>query len=1329
MVYWLRLFVSQILLTLLVATLAAGAYVGVGSLAMSYLDEYRNDIEKKLSQLLQQPVTIGYLEGTWKSFSPTVSVHQVSLNSYKGKGPTGISVRLIDIELNVSASIFYRTPVFKHFTIEGVRANAYQIKEKRWGFKNGWFFDLNHFDDFDNSNDTRPELIRWLEKQEHISMRDWRIETYYLDGQQQSLVIKKLQLDQPSADKRRIDSYFLKGTNTLTKGRIWGQLEGELWPWTKQNADLYVRIQPQSWQRLIPSFMNGQAEITELHAGTDAWLSVRDGDLSSVYANISLHNAAFSFKGRNATTGTGVISIAGKRTGRDWHLNVRPSFDAPLPFKNIRISSMLFNQQRVWQLSVGHVDVTDIKNTLVHLDILPPVATRYLAHLNPTGSANNVRFTFAPSANDARSSQWLIQAQAQEVTTQPYKGIPGFTDLSADVVLNAQGGVVSFADENAEFFLDEVYEKEWKLSDGHGRFYWRIYPTHTQLQLSQTQLTINQQDGDITRQQPLAIEFSMRIPHEDEQGQHQVEPNLNVLLGFKNADASIHKALVPELAGESLKEWLNRGIIAGHVPDAQFVLNGRMMANEPKNSRTIALALEARSGELSYLPEWPSLKNLDATLNLDLPHIEAVIRSGSSLGGALTEPAKVTLVKHSREQSDLVIDANIKGDTSEGIRYLIDTPLAKEVENALDDWRVLGGHSTKLHLNIPLDENGEGTKRSTYVALASRIENTAVDLTELDIQITHLNGDITFDTKNGLVINDMTGQTFGGDVVLSANTIGKDKDATLKLDFNGKAEWKALKKRLPLSLFKPITGASDYSATLLLRSSRAGGSRIDLTSTLMGTQVDYPDMLGKDANIARPISVSMRLGNEARLRFDYHNILKGVLAFDDGEISRGQIYFGEQEPFLTAEEGIVIRGLIDHDINAEAWQEAWQRISAPDIRALDTANIANAQSKQTSNIIRGIDLNIRNVYGYGQTSGLMKVNATHQWGRWDVNLDSQIVRGNIRLIGQEKIALNLDYLNLVSREDDIPVEPDSPSRVKSDPMADVSPSNFGNISLVLNELYLDTHNLGRWHLETEDSPDGVNISVLDGNIKGVSLSGNIIWSKQNNEHQTTLRNVRVRGANIGKIQRELRIESVIESERLRMAAALDWVGSPMAFNTSTLNGALTLRLDDGHLVTNQQQSGALKLFGAFNTGAIGRRLALDFSDLYQPGVSFDTLQAKASIKDGVLTLQEPMLIDGTGSKFLIAGQTDLSQQVLDMNLVATFPITSSLPLVAIAAGLAPPVAGAIFVTDRLIGDKLARFTSARYDVSGTWDKPKLDIKNVFDNSLKKDDAKYWWWPF
>lgn len=1328
MVYWLRLFVSQILLTLLVATLAAAVYVGIGSLAMSYLDDYRSDIESTLSRLLKQPVTIGYLEGKWKGFSPSIRVQQVSLNSHKGKGPTGISVRLIDIELNVSASIFYRTPVFKHFKIEGVRANAYQIKEKRWGFKNGWFFDLNHFDGLDGS-DTRPELIQWLEKQEHISMNDWRIETHYLDGKQQSLVVDNLQLDQPSADQRRIDGYFLKGTNTLTKARIWGQLEGELWPWTKQNADLYVRIQPQSWQRLIPSFMEGQAEITELHAGTDAWLSVRDGDLSSVYANISLHNAAFSFKGRHAQTGAGVISIAGKRTGRDWHLNVRPRFDTPLPFKQIRISSMLFDQQRVLQLSLGHVDVTDVKNTLVHLDILPPVAARYLTHLDPTGAANNVRFTFAPSTNDARPSQWLIQAQAQEVSTQPYKGIPGFTHVSADVALNAQGGVVSFVRENAGFFLDGVYEKPWQLSDGRGHFYWHIYPTHTQLQLSQTQLTINQQDGSITRQHPLAIEFSMRIPHNDEQGQRQVEPNLNVLLGFKNADAAIHKALVPELAGESLKRWLNQGIIGGQVPDAQFVLNGRMMANEPKNSRTIALALEAREGELNYLPQWPNLKKLDATLNLDLPRIDAVIRSGSSLGGALTQPAKVALLSRGRQQSDLVIDANIKGDAAEGIRYLIDTPLAKEIKHALDDWRAAGTHTTKLHLNIPLDGKNAGEKRSTKAALVSHLDDAAVDLTGLDIQLTDLNGDIKFDTENGIVINDMAGQTFGGDVVLSANTLGKGQDATLRLDFNGQATWKALKQRLPLSIFKPITGSSDYNATLLLRSVRAGGSRIDVTSSLTGTHIDYPDMLGKDADMQRPISVSMRLGNEARLRFDYHNILKGVFAFDGGEISRGQMYFGEQEPFLTAEDGIVIRGFIDHDINAEAWQATWQRISAPDIRALDTANIATAQGKQTPSVIREIDLTLRNVHGYGQTSGLLTVKAKQQWGKWSANLDSQIVRGNIQFTSQEKIALNLDYLNLVSQKDDAQPNADSQPDTAPDPMADVSPSHFANISLVLNELYLDTHNLGRWHLETEESPDGVNISVLDGNIKGVALSGNVIWSRQGDEHQTTLRNVRVRGSNIGQIQRELRMESVIESKRLRMAAALDWVGSPMAFNTTTLNGALTLRFDEGHLVTNQQQSGALKLFGALNTGAIGRRLALDFSDLYQPGVSFDALQAKASIKDGILSLKEPMLIDGTGSKFLVAGQTDLTQQTLDMNLVATFPITSSLPLVAIAAGLAPPVAGAIFVTDRLIGDELARFTSARYDVSGTWDEPKLEIKNVFDNSLKKDNAKHWWWPF
>ena len=189
----------------------------------------------------------------------------------------------------------------------------------------------------------------------------------------------------------------------------------------------------------------------------------------------------------------------------------------------------------------------------------------------------------------------------------------------------------------------------------------------------------------------------------------------------------------------------------------------------------------------------------------------------------------------------------------------------------------------------------------------------------------------------------------------------------------------------------------------------------------------------------------------------------------------------------------------------------------------------------------------------------------------------------------------------------------------------------------------------------------------------------------------------------------------MEGKRLKSSVSMNWQGSPMAFNTQSLNGLASIRVEDGSWKT--EGAGALKAFGALNFNSISRRLKLDFSDLYQSGVAFDVTKAKAKIENGIMTFTEPLVVDGPGAKMLASGTANLSTEALDLKLAVTFPVTGSLPLVAVLAGFAAPIAGAIYVTEKLIGDELERFTSASYDVKGTFSKPDMKIREAFDNDV------------
>lgn len=122
-------------------------------------------------------------------------------------------------------------------------------------------------------------------------------------------------------------------------------------------------------------------------------------------------------------------------------------------------------------------------------------------------------------------------------------------------------------------------------------------------------------------------------------------------------------------------------------------------------------------------------------------------------------------------------------------------------------------------------------------------------------------------------------------------------------------------------------------------------------------------------------------------------------------------------------------------------------------------------------------------------------------------------------------------------------------------------------------------------------------------------------------------------------------------------------------------------------------------------------------------MAFDVLRTRLVIENGLITFADPILIDGPSAKFQSTGWVDMNTEELKQKLIVTFPITTSLPLVAVLAGFAPQVAGAIYVTEKLIGEELERFSSASYTVDGTIQNPKMTLDRAFDNDIKGKESR------
>ncbi|MBU2037608.1 MAG: hypothetical protein KKH95_00595, partial [Gammaproteobacteria bacterium] len=173
---WLREFWTQIWITLVVAAVTLALYTSLGRQLIPLVETYRADLEHELSLQLGQPVSIGQLQGDWNMLSPVVRMRDVQV----GLLADGIHVARMEAELDVSASAFYRLPVFKRIEIQGVRADLYQRDQTHWSIGRGWSVDLSGIkrqpaaaDNVKIAASSNPLWLNWLELQQAIVLTDW----------------------------------------------------------------------------------------------------------------------------------------------------------------------------------------------------------------------------------------------------------------------------------------------------------------------------------------------------------------------------------------------------------------------------------------------------------------------------------------------------------------------------------------------------------------------------------------------------------------------------------------------------------------------------------------------------------------------------------------------------------------------------------------------------------------------------------------------------------------------------------------------------------------------------------------------------------------------------------------------------------------------------------------------------------------------------------------------------------------------------------------------------------------------------------------------------
>ncbi len=1267
---------------LLVATfLVLALYSAIGQQIFPYIGQYKTATEQYLSERLKSPVSIDLLSGDMQMLTPSLHVEGITLQGLDPKAPPILKIASVEAVLDSRLSLINLTPVFKSIRLSGV---SLSLDES--------MVSVNGGDSNSNNAQVIQSFVEGLLLQQHIEFSDVSIEAN-LNNQKQALTFDQLVMTGDGFNRLMAGSLSYGKENEIkTAVRIYSQGS----PYDLD--DFYARGVIEIPNLDVAYWLNrlmDTSPISEMHASGILGFEFKSGLLN--YAKLNIVSPQVNLSEEVLLTQVNA-EIWLKQKGSDhWGLWLEESGlllnDSRWQFDNIGLDLTETVDGTRWHGFLKHMDLQYWQALMAELNVLPSRVTELLTELNPTGNIQNINLIYQ---DDKKSEPDITLAgELIKVSTETSVGIPKLVNISGVVATSQDRGRLQFSSNDMKLFFPSIYQRPFEINKGQGQIDW--YLEEDQIRLVGNGLKLNLEELESVKGG-----FQLWLPKVK-----GVEPALALNLSFNKANIEVQKVFVPKVVNKGLRQWLDTSLKSGVVGNGNFFLYTSLVEINPLPQMEMYFNFE--DVNLEYLEGWPNVQGSKGKLFVDNTLVLGDIESATTLGGDLSN-TQVVFQKDNKENGFLWIKGDSQGKSSEFLSYLQETQLKELVDGVMEDWTLTGSHQTSLGLKIPLDTPIEDIK----VDVSSALTESGLYLSQADLTLSSLTGNINYRSSDGLTSSNLSASLWGQPVNTKIKSQVSQANLKTDISFSGLVEASPLKGWLKLGLLNGLSGSSMVNGHFLIDTQESGFTGLNLESNLKGFKLDLPDPLHKKSQDEVAFNASVKIDDGLTLKLSYDDQVNLAMRIEEGELKSGQVFLGATEAYVPNTQGLIIEGHVPK-INLDDWLIAWEGIN--DLNEIYNSGQNEAQSE---NLINKITLSSDEIILKELKFEHVKSEIKQANESWVLDVDAPVMKGQLVYIIDKPALINLDYLHWPMLE----LENESND---TEPLEGIEPSEFPSLNLDIKEIFVGPTNYGRWKMKLRSSSEGVSLTDIDGEIKKLNVKGAIKWDKAiaNQENQKTSLDLKLSSKDIGGIQKAWHKKPAVEAEYGEAKIDITWPSNPADFQAEALNGTLDFHFKDGRFIETGDTA-ALSAFGILNFGAIGRRLRLDFSDVYQSGLHFDSVKGKTKITNGLISIIDTVDFQGPSANFSASGTVNTLNKQLDQELSVTFPVFSTLPLVAILAGFAPPIAASIFVGEKLVGDEIERFSSATYRLTGTWDKPELNIMKRFDNEIEGKKEKTFW---
>ncbi|CAH1536923.1 putative exported protein [Vibrio rotiferianus] len=1242
-------------------------------IALPQLNHFQDEIKTWVKQGTGFDFSIASVSGAWRNSHPSIALQGLQANLPNNQDAS-FAVDEIQIEFDLIQSLLSLKPVVADLTIRDLALDIRNID----------FLSIEERPTAPAKPALRSNESTLIDKLDSLLLRqfeDFTITTsqvWYksISGETRRLDIEQLRWSNQGKH------HLAEGTVSIADASLNSLLvranftdHGSL---RDVSGEFYVSAQEVSVTPWLTTYMQNESGVESGKVSLNTWLTLRHSQPSYAYVDLQPSELVWNEKGRHELLlESGIFKLSPDKKG--WKVNghslkVRTD-DRPWPELDVAFDW----QPDGWLLNLSQLDIEAL-TPLVKLAPKSESTTDFLDKLAPKGRVEDIRLAMNGGLDTLRYS-----AEVDELGLTQWELLPGFNHVQGKVAGN----------------LDQAKAKVTVIDD--------VFPYGD---VFQAPLNIKQGEVDIIWQQ-------------DEEGWRlwsdkvtAATPDLQVLGAFRldfpkeqspflsfYAEADLYNAgetwrYLPTLAlGQDLTDYLSTAIQGGKVNTAKLLWYGELGDFPYKEHNGMFQAwVGLKDAKFSFDTAWPTITNLqlDLLFENDAMYLDS---KSATLNGVKAK--RITgRIPELAEGGHIEIEAKASASGNEVRDYMMATPLVDSVGAALTALQVSGPVYSEFQLNIPFDMEKDA-RAWGYADL----KNNRVDIDAPPMRLESATGRIKFDN----------------DVVTTSGLSAKLLNQPISLDFRGEnaeqgynvtintlGDWEVdpLKPYLGERWLNLVSGHAPWQMDVELQLNDVGFTyQVDVIAKLNQLASEYPYPLAKATGEAGTAKLQAS-GNQ--------EVISARLQLPSAKYQT-EIDITGNVPELTATNLVIGNGgfrmnpIVGHhasirldELSIDRWAEL-MHVPVSDQPSVISEMATPAIPKPTN-----IDLDVQTLQLAGIEFHDVDLTARKKNLSWLLDVDSQEVKGKANYLKPYDLSVSLEHLHLyIPGFDEMTKERNS--LFASEDQAAPLISNFDrkfhaempNLTLNIDDFWLQGYKVGKVNVDLERRDNRLewkNVTFSSGQNR-VDMNG---WWELTKERSHSNLTMKVQGENNSDLMERFGITSGIQQAPFEIDAQLDWDGAPWAMKTQSLQGEVSSEFGKGVIT---EVSGAARLLGLFSLDSIIRKMQLDFTDVFDKGMAFNSITGTGKIQDGVFITND-IVMDALAGEMQIRGIADMNTRLVDAEVKFTPDITSGIPMLT-AFAVAPQTALYVLAISTVISPVVEVFTQVNYEVKGPLDSPTV----------------------